>query len=76
MSPFPCILGYFCTDVLKIILAKQLKSKLTPIVIYKIKRGMAVLLIVFGAIMMLKSFIPKKHIDTIIEKGKKTIKIQ
>ena len=68
------ILGYLLTDIIKIVLAKQLKNKLTPILIYRIKRGMGVLLIVFGAIMMLKSFIPKEHMDNIIEKVEKPLK--
>ncbi|WP_428741614.1 LysE family translocator [Tenacibaculum sp.] len=62
------IAGYGITDLGKILLAKQLKSKLTPLVIYRIKRGMGVLLIVFGAVLMLKGFIPKGKIDNLIEK--------
>lgn len=63
------LLGYFLTDVVKILLAKQLKSKLTPIVIYRIKRGMGILLIVFGAFFMMKSVLPKNNkINTLIEK--------
>ncbi|WNW01301.1 LysE family transporter [Tenacibaculum sp. HL-MS23] len=61
------ILGYAVTDLGKILLAKQLKNKLTPLVIYRIKRGMGVLLIVFGAALMLKGFIPKDQIDTLFE---------
>jgi len=68
------ILGYLCTDFLKIFLAKQLKNKLTPLVIYRIKKGMAVLLIIFGAIMVSRYFIPKEQINTIIEQGEKLIK--
>ncbi len=70
------ILGYALTDLGKILLAKQLKSKLTPIVIYRIKRGMGVLLIVFGAIIMLKTFIPKEKIDDLINKVDQTTKTQ
>lgn len=62
------IIGYLVTDLGKIFLAKQLKSKLTPLVIYKIKRGMGILLIVFGAIFMLKGFIPMEKIDNLIDK--------
>ncbi len=62
------IIGYLVTDLVKILLAKQLKSKLTPIVIYRIKRGMGILLIVFGAVLMLKSFIPKEKMNTLIDK--------
>lgn len=62
------ILGYALTDLAKILLAKRLKKKLTPIVIYRIKRGMGILLIVFGAFFMLKGFIPKDKMNGLIEK--------
>ncbi len=62
------ILGYFVTDLGKIFLAKQLKSKLTPKVIYRIKKTMGILLIVFGVGLMLKGFIPKEQFNTLIEK--------
>ena len=72
------ILGYALTDLAKILLAKQLKNKLTPLVIYRIKRGMGVLLIVFGAVLMLKGFIPKDKIDNLLDKvtTTQTIKTQ
>ncbi|MGG8496142.1 LysE family translocator [Tenacibaculum sp. TC6] len=70
------ISGYAFTDLIKVLLAKQLKSKLTPVVIYRIKRGMGILLIVFGAILMLKGFIPKDKIDTLIDSVEKTTKSQ
>ena len=62
------IAGYMIADLGKILLAKQLKSRLTPLVIYRIKRGMGILLIVFGAFLMLKGFIPNEKIDNLIEK--------
>ncbi|WP_299619695.1 LysE family transporter [uncultured Tenacibaculum sp.] len=62
------VIGYFALDVIKILLAKQLRSKLTPLVIYKVKKGMGVLLIVFGAVMMLKSFISKEELDKLINR--------
>ncbi len=62
------IIGYFATDIIKILLAKQLRNKLTPLVIYRVKRGMGVVLIAFGALMMLKGFVPKEKIDKIMEK--------
>ncbi|MDY0780587.1 LysE family translocator [Tenacibaculum sp. IB213877] len=70
------ILGYALTDLVKILLAKQLKSKLTPLVIYRIKRGMGILLIVFGALLMLKGFIPKDKIETLMERVEGTAKLQ
>lgn len=67
------LLSYFITDIGKIVLAKQLKKKLTPSVIYKVKRGMGVLLMVFGIALMLKGFIPKDqlNIDNVMEKVEK-----
>lgn len=62
------LLGYFITDLGKILLAKQLKNKMTPLVIYRIKKTMGVLLIVFGVFLMLKGFLPKDNkINTLIE---------
>ncbi|QTE24320.1 LysE family translocator [Polaribacter cellanae] len=57
------LLGYFVTDIGKILLAKQLKSKMTPLVVYKVKKIMGILLIVFGFLLMLKGFIPNERID-------------
>ncbi|MCG8235989.1 LysE family translocator [Tenacibaculum finnmarkense] len=62
------LFGYATTDLGKILLAKQLKNKLTPLVIYRIKKGMGVLLIVFGVLIMLKSFVPKEEIDALFNK--------
>jgi threonine/homoserine/homoserine lactone efflux protein len=63
------LLSYFVTDIGKIVLAKQLKRKLTPFVIYKIKRTMGVLLMIFGIALILKGFIPKEqlNLDNVIE---------
>lgn len=57
------LVSYFITDVGKIVLAKQLKKKLTPKVIYKVKRGMGVLLMIFGVALMLKGFLPKEKLN-------------
>lgn len=64
------IIAYFITDLGKIILAKQLKNKLTPLVILKIKHGMGIVLMVFGLVLITKGFMPpeKMNIDTFIEK--------
>lgn len=50
---------YLGFDVLKIILAKQLKHKLTPTNIYKIKRVISIVLIVFGSFFILQGIFPK-----------------
>ena len=57
------LLSYFITDLGKIVLAKQLKKKLTPSVIYKVKRIMGIILMVFGVALMLKGFIPKEKFN-------------
>lgn len=57
------LISYFVTDLGKIFLAKKLKSKLTPLVIYKIKKTMGILLIIFGIFLILKGFIPKENLN-------------
>ena len=54
------IVSYLLIDCLKIVLAKQLKSKLTPTNILKIKKGISVVLIVFGLALMVQGWFPKE----------------
>ncbi|WP_395043885.1 LysE family translocator [Flavobacterium sp.] len=54
------IITYFLIDILKINVAKQLKSKLTPFNIYKIKRTISVVLMIFGSFLMVQGFFPKE----------------
>jgi len=54
------ILTYLLVDCLKIVLAKQLKSKLTPPNILKIKKGISIVLIVFGLALMIQGWFPKE----------------
>lgn len=60
------LFGYFLTDLGKIFLAKKLKSKMTPAVIYKIKKFMGLLLIICGVFLILNGFIPNERIDEFI----------
>ncbi|MCI2228548.1 LysE family transporter [Polaribacter sp. MSW13] len=60
------LVGYFVTDLGKIFLAKQLKNKMTPQVIYRVKRIMGIILIICGVFLMLKGFIPNEKIDELI----------
>jgi len=64
------LVSYFITDIGKIVLAKQLKKKLTPKITYKVKRIMGIILMVFGVFLILKGFIPKEKLNlkTMIEK--------
>ncbi len=54
------IVSYLLVDCLKIILAKQLKSKLTPTNILKIKKGISIVLIVFGVALIAQGWFPKE----------------
>ena len=56
------LLGYLITDMLKILLAKQLKRKMTPSVSFKMKRIIALILMVFGLFLVLKGFYPSDQI--------------
>ncbi|MDH5413584.1 MAG: LysE family translocator [Flavobacteriaceae bacterium] len=59
------IIAYLLTDLIKILLAKQLKSKLTPSVIRKIKRGMGIALMIFGLVLASQGLLPKETISKI-----------
>lgn len=54
------LLTYFVFDIFKILLAKKLNHKLTPIRIYKIKRWISILIIVFGGILIIRGIFPSK----------------
>ncbi len=55
---FAFVIGaYLLTDIFKMLLAKQLQSKLTPKNILKVKKISSVLLVIFGLVIMSKSFI-------------------
>jgi threonine/homoserine/homoserine lactone efflux protein len=54
------IVTYLLIDCIKIVLAKQLKSKLTPTNIFKIKKGISIVLIVFGLALMSQGWFPKE----------------
>ncbi|BDB56280.1 LysE family translocator [Flavobacterium ammonificans] len=54
------IVSYLLIDCVKMVLAKQLKSKLTPTNIFKIKKGISIVLIVFGLALMAQGWFPKE----------------
>lgn len=54
------ILSYLAIDCIKIVLAKQLKDKLTPENILKIKKGISIVLMIFGIVLITQSFFPKE----------------
>lgn len=67
------LLGYFITDIGKIVLAKQLKNKMTPVVINKTRKIMSVILMVIGLAIASKGFISKAALEKIQTKVDKII---
>ena len=54
------ILTYLLVDCIKIVLAKQLKTKLTPTNILKIKKGISIVLMIFGVVLITQGWFPKE----------------
>jgi len=54
------ILSYLLIDCIKIVLAKQLKTKMTPTNILKIKKGISIVLMVFGVVLITQGWFPKE----------------
>lgn len=52
------IISYFLIDLVKILLAKQLRSKLTVGNIMKIKKGISIILMVFGIALLIQGWFP------------------
>jgi threonine/homoserine/homoserine lactone efflux protein len=73
---FGSVLGtYLVLDVFKILLAKKLNRKLTPNRIYLMKKGISIMLIVFGGMLIFQGLFPnqvdgiKDQIETITPKN-------
>ena len=69
---------FFLTDLVKISLAKRLKSKLTPRVIYKTKKWVSILIIIFGVALLVQGVFPdkvKKGLDRIPATSNRTEQI-
>ena len=54
------IITYLLVDCLKILLAKQLKSKMTPTNIVKIKKIISIVLMIFGVVLITQGWFPKE----------------
>ena len=54
------IITYLLTDCVKILLAKQLKNKMTPTNIFKIKKGISIVLMIFGIVLITQGWFPKE----------------
>jgi threonine/homoserine/homoserine lactone efflux protein len=61
------LISMVITDIAKILLAKKLKNKMTPRFIFKTKKWVSILIIIFGAVMILQGVFPKGK-DKIKEK--------
>ena len=71
---FTAVLGtYFLLDIVKILLAKKLNRKLTVNRIYNVKKGISIILIIFGVFLVGQGLIPQEisglqqQIDTITD---------
>src|SRR5690606_37553326 len=58
---FGTVLGtYLALDIVKILLAKKLNRKLTPERIYRMKKGISIVMVIFGGILIGRGFFAKK----------------
>ena len=65
---FGSMLGaYLLTDIFKILLAKQLRSKLTRERIFWVKKALGIILVICGIVLIVKGFLPKDKLT--IEQG-------
>ncbi|MFZ9030634.1 MAG: LysE family translocator [Bacteroidetes bacterium] len=65
---FATMLGaYLTTDIIKILLAKQLRRKLTRERIFWVKKALGVILVICGAVLIIKGFLPKDQLN--LEQG-------
>ena len=64
------LIVYFLVDLIKIVIAKKLKSKLTPRLIFKTKKIIALVILGFGVLLLVQGFFPdeKEKIKERIEK--------
>lgn len=61
---FSSMLGaYLITDIFKILLAKQLRKKLTKERIFAVKKALGVVLVICGLVLIIKGFLPKDKFD-------------
>ena len=62
------VAAYFITDLFKIVIAKRLKAKLTPRLIFKTKKVIAIVILGFGILLFAQGLFPKTY-----EKNKETL---
>lgn len=54
------LIVYFLIDLIKIVIAKKLKKKLTPRLIFKTKKIIALVILGFGVLLLVQGFFPKE----------------
>lgn len=54
------LIVYFLVDLVKIVIAKKLKSRLTPRIIFKTKKIIALVILGFGFLLLVQGFFPKE----------------
>ena len=53
------LISMLITDIAKMLLAKKLKNKMTPRFIFKMKKWVSIIIIIFGSVMILQGIFPK-----------------
>ena len=54
------LITYLIIDIFKILVAKKLRSKLTPTRVARIKKGISILLLIFGLVFIAKGTFPSE----------------
>ncbi len=55
------LVAYFVSDLVKIVIAKRLKAKLTPRLIYKTKKVIAAVILGFGVLLFVQGLFPEAY---------------
>ncbi|MEP5338857.1 MAG: LysE family transporter [Algibacter sp.] len=55
------VIAYFVSDLFKIIVAKRLKDKLTPRLIFKTKKVIALVILGFGIVLLIQGLFPETY---------------
>jgi glucan phosphoethanolaminetransferase (alkaline phosphatase superfamily) len=55
------LLAYFVSDLVKIVIAKRLKAKLTPRLIFKTKKIIAIVILGFGVLLFIQGIFPDTY---------------
>lgn len=55
------LVAYFISDLVKIVIAKRLKAKLTPRLIFKTKKVIAMVILGFGILLFVQGFFPETY---------------